>query len=156
MIWDKNWEIGPQPWSELLILSFGCKARFLSLTHASKGENSISWHSRVICASYSIVIRKYIPGNCPATITVYFSDYFFLLKYPYHCWNQNMFWLSVFSIDALQPKSECGIVLFTKCVSGRSIILKMLGISSNLLILKGWHWVRFSSPLICYSVSLQH
>lgn len=73
---------------------------------------------------------------------------FFLLKYPYHCWNQNMFWLSVFSTDALRPKSECGIVLFTECVSGRSIILKMLGISSNLLLFKGWHSVCFSSCLL--------
>lgn len=40
----------------------------------AREKNSISWQCRVIFASYSIVSRKYILGNCPATITAYFSD----------------------------------------------------------------------------------
>lgn len=101
---------------------FDCKARFLSLTHASKGENSLSWHHRVIFASYSIVSRKYIRCNCPATITAYFGDIFpFGLSISEQALS---FCLQHICSDLSWPKLEGFITLLIQNVSERHFFFR--------------------------------
>lgn len=124
----------------------------MSFKHASEGENSNPWHHRAIFASYSIVSRKYMLGECPATITAYFSDYVFLLEYSRCCWNKNRSWASSLAcilqvIIAQVRMLHYNIILSS---SKRIITLKMQGLASNLALLNGWHWASFF-PLLLFS-----